>query len=137
MKFVHIRNSCLCFVFSLNLNATLVALWRSGYVPPLCSGYHYCSISLSWAWRQVRHRFKPCRWRVEDFWCWRSPKMVTAGNKVKRLSSVIHTTEQSIIIVLIIFAIFHFELRAIYYWDFIKAIKENFVFNKSYFLIIL
>ena len=61
------------------------------YVAPPSSGYHYCTTSFNIAWTQVLRRF--CLRHVGDSLCWGSLAMVPAKNKVKRLSSVSHTTK--------------------------------------------
>ena len=58
-----------------------------------CSGYHYCTASLNYAWTQVLYSFKLCSWHVRDSRWWGSLKMVSAANKAKRFSSVNHTTK--------------------------------------------
>ena len=47
---------------------------------PWCSGYHYCSTSVSKAWFQILRRFKPCSRHVGDLWWWESLTMVLAKN---------------------------------------------------------
>ena len=65
-----------------------MALW--------CSGYLYCTTSFNKAWTQVL--LVACR-RIGMV---RISEVVPVGKKAKRLSSVNHTTEQLIIIILII-----------------------------------
>ena len=60
---------------------------------PWCSGYHYFTTSFNKAWTQVLRRFKFCSWRVGDSRWWESLTVVLAGNKAKRLSTIIHTTK--------------------------------------------
>ena len=61
-------------------------------VAPWCSSYHYCTTSFNKAWTQVLHRFKPCSQCVGDSRWWGSLTLAPAGNKVKHLLSVNHTT---------------------------------------------
>ena len=67
-----------------------------------CSGYHYCTTSFNKARTQVLRRLKSCSRRVRDSRRWGSLAVVPGGNKAKCLSSVNHTTKESIIIIIII-----------------------------------
>ena len=71
-----------------------IAPWCcSGTVVPWCSGYDYCTTSFNKPWTQVLCRFKPCLRHVGGLQWWGSLTMALAGNKVKYLSSVNHTTK--------------------------------------------
>ena len=72
-------------IWSISFNLQIVATWRSGY--------HYCTTSFNKAQTHVLGRFKSCSRSVEDSRWWGFLTMVPAGNKAKRLSSVIHTTK--------------------------------------------
>ena len=67
-----------------------------GLMAPWCSGYHYCKTSLNKAWIQVLRRLKSCSRFVGDSRWWGSLTVVLAGNKAKGLSSVNHTTNNSL-----------------------------------------
>ena len=62
-------------------------------VAPWCSGYRYCRTAFNKTWTQVPRWFKSCSRRVGDSRWWVCLTMVPAGNKVKRLSLVNHTTK--------------------------------------------
>ena len=78
-----------------NLADLLQDLYKvsNNFVTPWCNAYHYCISSFNKAWPQVLRRFKSYSQRVGDSRWWGSLKMVRAGNKVERLSSVNHTTK--------------------------------------------
>ena len=78
------------------LNTKSDRWWGKRCIPVVvlwCSGYHYCTISFNEAWNQVLGRFKSCLWHDRDSGWWGFLTMFPAGNKVKRLTPVNHTTK--------------------------------------------
>ena len=78
------------------LNTKSDRWWGKRCIPVVvlwCSGYHYCTISFNEAWNQVLGRFKSCSWHDRDSGWWGFLTMSPAGNKVKCLTPVNHTTK--------------------------------------------
>ena len=69
-------------IMGKNLNHITLAPW--------CSGYHYGTTSFNKSWTQVLPRLNSCLRLVGDLRWWESLRVVPAGNKAKRLSSVNH-----------------------------------------------
>ena len=64
------------------------------FVLPWCSGYHYCTYSLTKVWTQVLRRLKACSWLIGDLRRWEPLKMIPTRSKDKRLSSVNHSAKE-------------------------------------------
>ena len=95
----------------------VVVMWRRGVVVITTAQLHLTK-------PQVLRRFKSCSRLAGDLRWWRSPTMISAGNKAKRFSSVNHKQLIIIIIIIIIItkwrmntSIFFFFFYSLFYVD--------------------
>ena len=92
--FDNIEQRLACWSFHTALISLMkLCCWNKETLLRWGSGYHYGTNLFIKTLTQVLHRFKSCLWYAEDWWKWRSLTLVPAGNKVKSLSLVKHTTK--------------------------------------------